>query len=62
MKQKLQQVSKVIGNISHILVDQDLKEKIRKHLSDMNDVITDEDLKKVRTDIFSLRPAFNNPS
>ena len=28
------------------------KDRIRKHLSDINDVITEEDIKNIRTDIY----------
>lgn len=46
-------------NISQILVDTSTKEKIRKHLSDVNDVITEEDIKNIRTDIFITTPAYS---
>ncbi|WP_255153699.1 hypothetical protein [Ferruginibacter sp. HRS2-29] len=46
-------------NISQILVDTSTKEKIRKHLSDVNDVITEEDIKNIRTDIFITKPAYS---
>lgn len=44
----------------HILVDRFTKEKIRKHLSDQTDVITEEDIKNIRTDIFIDPASFLN--
>ena len=60
MGQKLQKIlMNAAENISQILVDTSTKEKIRKHLSDVNDVITEEDIKNIRTDIFITKPAFS---
>jgi hypothetical protein len=60
MSQKLQKIiMNAAENISQILVDTSTKEKIRKHLSDVNDVITEEDIKNIRTDIFITTPAYS---
>jgi len=60
MGQKLQKIlMNAAENISQILVDTSTKEKIRKHLSDVNDVITEEDIKNIRTDIFITTPAYS---
>lgn len=32
--------------------DSETKNRIRKHLSDINDIITEEDIKNIRTDIY----------
>ncbi len=34
--------------------DNHTKSRIRKHLSDINDVITEEDIKNIRTDIYDI--------
>lgn len=61
MSQKLQKLlMNATENLSQILlVDTSTKEKIRKHLSDVNDVITEDDIKNIRTDIFIATPAYN---
>lgn len=35
--------------------DSETKHRIRKHLSDINDVITEEDIKNIRTDIYEAK-------
>ena len=52
--QPLQENGSLYGNTLYALVDLDTKEKIRKHLSDRDDVITEDDIKNIRTDIFML--------
>jgi hypothetical protein len=39
--------------LSHGIEDEETKKKIRKHLTDKDDVISEEDIAKVRTDIKS---------
>ncbi|MBS1497388.1 MAG: hypothetical protein JSU03_02910 [Bacteroidetes bacterium] len=44
------------GLAEKIYFDDATKDRIRKHLSDINDVITEEDIRNVKTDI-SILPA-----
>lgn len=41
------------------LSEMEIKNRIRKHLSDINDVITEEDIKNIRTDIYDVKPTLN---
>ncbi len=38
-------------NTTEVFFDHATKEKIHKHLSDINDIITEEDIKNIKTDM-----------
>ncbi len=44
------QINKTLESIAAF--DIQTKNRIRKHLSDINDVITEDDIKNIRTDIY----------
>ncbi|RZM18268.1 MAG: hypothetical protein EOO88_41185, partial [Pedobacter sp.] len=50
------QATPIPGFSSEVFSDEATKEKIRKHLSDINDVITEDDIKNVRTSM-TVMPA-----
>jgi phage-related protein len=48
-------VEKQINPLSSF--DSPTKKRIRKHLSDINDVITEDDIRNIRTDIYDIKKA-----
>lgn len=42
--------------------DADTRDKIHKHLMDINDIITDEDIRRVKIDIPASSPAIKHSS
>ena len=54
MSQNQKELSTSNKSLFQTLVDVSTKDKIRKHLSDVNDVITEDDIKNIRTDIFYI--------
>jgi hypothetical protein len=58
MKQENQVQAPGISTVSEIFSDEFTKEKIRKHLSDINDVITEDDIKNAKT---SMTTVWNAP-
>ncbi|MEP6713073.1 MAG: hypothetical protein ABJA37_11680 [Ferruginibacter sp.] len=51
MKQAVNYVQGILPATTEVFFDNVTKEKIRKHLSDFNDVITEEDIKNIKTDM-----------
>lgn len=60
ISQPIAENGSIYGNTLYALIDQDTKAKIRKHLSDKDDVITEDDIKNIRTDIFMLKSESRN--
>ena len=60
ISQPIQENGSLYSNKLYALIDQDTKKKIRKHLSDKDDVITEDDIKNIRTDIFMLKSESRN--
>lgn len=42
--------------------DADTRDKIHKHLSDINDIITDEDIRRIKIDIPATPPVIKHSS
>ena len=43
------------------ILDETTREKMHKHLSDIHDVITEEDIQNVQIDIFRPYPSIHKP-
>lgn len=57
MKQPSATSNEIIPNqAAEIFLDDATQERIHKHLSDINDVITEEDIRNVKTDMSIVTP------
>ena len=45
-------INRPVGNHEELLLDEATYNKIRRHIADKNDVISEDDIRNVRTDIY----------